>query len=428
MPAVTHKAPAVSTDRARPEEQVRRLQNIADDIDERWRLRNYDEGCFDEIAIRALEELRAPETIDPFAPLKWVIESPTLILPDLHDSFGEPPVRVAERNRFFIEVLYWIDGTVSVHQHGFAGAFQVLTGSSIHTQYEFERTEAINSSCAIGRVSARSSELLRTGDIRPIRAGSSMIHSLFHLDRPSATIVVRTFAVADRQPQLSYLPPAIAFDPFRRDRLLAKQVAALKTMYDVRHPDLAKTACELAARADFESLLRALLWISQWSSNDAFVSQMVAAARASHGARIDYLAASLAEQRRLRLILHWRERVHDPELRYLLALLLNVPDRRDILRMVAERSGAEPTAQIVRWFRQLCQSDQSGKLTPLDDGTAQILESLLRGRSSQQIVEELRAEFGDDDIEAQREKIAEAVDLFRSSELLRPLIPAADQV
>jgi hypothetical protein len=351
-----------------------------------------------------------------------MIRSPRVILPELPDSFGEPPVRVAERNRFFIEVLYWIDGTVAIHQHGFSGAFQVLSGSSIHTEHAFERTSTINSACALGRLSARRSELLRVGDIRPIHAGSAHIHSLFHLDRPSATIVVRTFTILDRQPQLSYLYPGIGFDPFRRDRLLDKQVAALKTLYDVRHPRFADAACEFAAGVDFESLLRALLVVDQWSDDDTVVSQLLAAARPAQGDRVDTLVAALEEQRRLRLILGWRQRVHDPALRFLLALLLNVHDRDEILRMVTEWSGVEATAQLVAWIRQLCESDQSRILAPLDDGSARILEGLLRGHSKEQIVDALRSEFDDADVEASRPQIDDAIALFQSSILLRPLL------
>lgn len=410
------------------EQQVRCFQEVAEAIDQQWRRRNYDESCFPEIAQQALEELDAPAVVDPFAPLEWVIRAPTLILPELPDNFGEPPVRVAERNRFFIEVLYWIDGTVAIHQHGFSGAFQVLSGASIHTEHVFERRETINSSCALGHLAARQSELMRTGDIRPIHAGSSQIHSLFHLDRPSATIVVRTFSILDRQPQFSYLHPGIAFDPFRRDKLLAKQIAALRTMHTVRHPRLVATACELAAAADFESLLRTLLAIAEWSSDDKLVSQMLETARPTQGDRVTVLAEALAEQRRLRLVLGWRERLHEPALRFLLALLLNVRDRDDILRMVTQWTGVEATAQIVAWIRQLCESDQSRILAPLDDGAARILRGLLRGRSTEQILGELRAEFDDADVEAQRASITDAVSLFRSSILLRPLVVRTGRV
>jgi hypothetical protein len=169
-------------------------------------------------------------------------------------------------------------------------------------------------------------------------------------------------------------------------------------------------------------LLRALLVVDQWSDDDTVVSQLLAAARPAQGDRVDTLVAALEEQRRLRLILGWRQRVHDPALRFLLALLLNVHDRDEILRMVTEWSGVEATAQLVAWIRQLCESDQSRILAPLDDGSARILEGLLRGHSKEQIVDALRSEFDDADVEASRPQIDDAIALFQSSILLRPLL------
>jgi hypothetical protein len=45
--------------------------------------------------------------------------------------------------RFYVEVVFWAEGTTAIHQHSFSGAFQVLVGSSIHTLYGFERGEAV---------------------------------------------------------------------------------------------------------------------------------------------------------------------------------------------------------------------------------------------------------------------------------------------
>src|SRR5260370_7932333 len=64
---------------------------------------------------------------------------------------------------------------------------------------------------AFGRVSLKKAELLQKGDSRPIIGGKQMIHSTFHLDRPSLTVVVRTLGEINKLPQYSYLPPTIAY-------------------------------------------------------------------------------------------------------------------------------------------------------------------------------------------------------------------------
>jgi hypothetical protein len=47
-------------------------------------------------------------------------------------------------------------------------------------------------------------ELLNVGDVQEIQAGRQYIHSLFHLDQPSATIVIRTEKSPLYLPQFAY--------------------------------------------------------------------------------------------------------------------------------------------------------------------------------------------------------------------------------
>ncbi|MFN2514442.1 MAG: hypothetical protein ABR568_23900, partial [Pyrinomonadaceae bacterium] len=49
---------------------------------------------------------------------------------DVEGRFGNPPITLFAGPRFHIDVYYWLDGTTSIHQHSFTGAFQVLLGSS----------------------------------------------------------------------------------------------------------------------------------------------------------------------------------------------------------------------------------------------------------------------------------------------------------
>src|SRR6266853_1534338 len=126
----------------------------------------------------------------------------------------QPPLTVYSGRDFRIEVLFWVQGVPAIHQHSFSGAFHVMHGSSLQTLWEFELREQVALRLALGRVSLKKAELLRKGDSRPIIAGKQLIHSTFHLDRPSLTVVVRTIGEIDKQPQYSYLPPTIAHYPF----------------------------------------------------------------------------------------------------------------------------------------------------------------------------------------------------------------------
>src|SRR5215216_4020345 len=107
-------------------------------IEQRWRDENYNEEVFPEIAGQALVETTPYREVDPWDIIRWV--NTTTQLPkqqDVQGKFGNPPITLYNGPRFHIDVYYWLDGTTSIHQHAFCGAFQVLLGSSIHSRYSF---------------------------------------------------------------------------------------------------------------------------------------------------------------------------------------------------------------------------------------------------------------------------------------------------
>ena len=53
-------------------------------------------------------------------------------------GFGQPELIVYDCPKFYIQLLFWLDGTTDIHQHEFSGAFHVMAGSSIHSEYVFE--------------------------------------------------------------------------------------------------------------------------------------------------------------------------------------------------------------------------------------------------------------------------------------------------
>src|SRR5262249_44090820 len=183
---------------------------LGDLVQDRWRARRYDDATFPAIAEAALRELPPAEHLGAYDPLTWLVQASTIPKQRVEmEPFGQPPVQVYVTSRFFIETLYWIDGTTAIHQHAFNGAFHVLAGSSIHCLYSFDERTRMNSAVLLGELRRDALELLTRGDTRPILAGRAMRHSLFHLDRPSVTVVVRTYNVADSGPQYNYSLPGL---------------------------------------------------------------------------------------------------------------------------------------------------------------------------------------------------------------------------
>lgn len=79
--------------------------------------------------------------------------------------------------------------------------------------------------------------VLRHVDTREIREGARAIHSLFHLDQPTVTIVVRTIA-GPGEAQYNFHKPGLAHNPFFRSIRATRLVESLRFLHELRHPEL----------------------------------------------------------------------------------------------------------------------------------------------------------------------------------------------
>lgn len=86
---------------------------------------------------------------------------------------------------------------------------------------------------SMGRTNFLNSELLRRGDVRTIHSGGRLIHALFHLDRPSVSLVVRTFNLDKGQPQYYYSRPYLALHDQNLSGTITIQIRMLKALLTI---------------------------------------------------------------------------------------------------------------------------------------------------------------------------------------------------
>ena len=214
------------------------FHKLGAEIESLWLEKNYNEEHLPAIAAGALKSARLPSELSAWDVVEWSLAQAELPRQrDLHAKFGDPPITIYSGSRFHIDVYFWFEGTTATHQHGFCGAFQVLLGSSIHSWYEFESREAINFFTEIGEMKLKLCRLLEVGDVQEIWPGRQYIHSLFHLDQPSATIVVRTDRSPLNLPQFEYHKPSLAIDPFFEQETTTKKLQAMSVLVRADHPD-----------------------------------------------------------------------------------------------------------------------------------------------------------------------------------------------
>jgi hypothetical protein len=237
---------------------VQEIEQLGADIEHAWRDAEYRPEEFALIAQTALEKRALPMTMSTERIFRWFASSPQVPYQPPNATFGEPPIQLYAGRRFYIEALFWTDGTTAIHQHAFSGAFQVLRGGSIHTTYAFQRREAISRELLLGDLTVTGSELLRAGYIGQIVSGERFIHSLFHLERPSVTLVVRTKHDAGSDPQYTYLHPGIAYDPFTSDDRTSRMLRLLDAL-DHRSPGSTSLLADVLECADLVSVVTMLM-------------------------------------------------------------------------------------------------------------------------------------------------------------------------
>src|SRR5579884_1717726 len=335
-------------------------------IERRWQSENYQEEMFPDIATEALEEANVVGRVNPWEIVRWVFQSADL--PNQRDvpgKFGDPPITLYDGPRFYIDAYYWLDGTTSIHQHSFCGAFQLLAGSSIHSSYKFDVERRINQHFITGKTTLEQVELLERGAVRPIIAGPPFVHALFHLDRPSVTICIRTQHTTSG-PQFDYRKPHFAVDPFFVEPVSNKRIHSASLLLRARHHDSLEMIGELLQQCDFQTAFSILQLAKDHFAGSALqhklgvfpdaerFAKLVEAARKRHGELVDMALEVFDEAVRENNIIQRRSRITHPDHRFFLALLLNVPDRVRLLAMVHQRfPNVEPVSTILSWIEEL---------------------------------------------------------------------------
>jgi hypothetical protein len=336
-------------------EGIRAIDRLGAAIEEAWRAANYDKARFPQIATEALVAARLPDEVRPDDLIGWALRSPSLPHQrDMASKFGQPPLTLFRAPRFYIDALHWIDGSTTVHQHGFSGAFQVLAGSSIETRYAFERRRSFDGHFVLGDLHVVGTCFHSAGDATPIEAGPrGLTHALFHLDRPSISIVVRTFHDGDAGPQFNYYKPGIGVDPFFVEDSRDRALQVVNFLCTVAHPDLERFVGDYIARSDLHTAYRVLEVCLNIADRGLF-ERLVG--RVRDDSAIDAFRASFEERRRLAFLYSRRALVKDAELRCLLGILLIAPGRKEALAFVRQRMpDVDPAQQTARWLRALSQ-------------------------------------------------------------------------
>ncbi|HVV15782.1 MAG TPA: hypothetical protein VHH90_01160 [Polyangia bacterium] len=336
------------------------VTELGEKIDRAWRKVNFDLSAFPELCATSLETAQLPDRIDPADLVQAVFAGRLPAQADPRALFGEPPVTLFRAPRFYIDALFWVDGTTSIHDHSFSGAFQVLSGSSIETTFSFDRRHDIGGHFLFGDLTVRGSALRRRGNVRAIPAGPGYIHSLFHLARPSVSLVVRTRRDPNVGAQMEYAPPGLAYDSFMEDPGRDRMLQVVDMLRKTENPAFEETVGALIASLDSHAAFSIIQTCTR-NADTALVDRLID--RVSNVDHASKIRGWVHHRRRIDFLITRRRLVREDDLRFFIAVLLNAQRRSDALAVVAQFAPAiPPEKQVAQWLRRLSETTMRFRL------------------------------------------------------------------
>ena len=335
---------------------------LAADVWRLWKEYQYDEAAFSDVALRMLTEEPPSDQISFLDVAKFgLFTNPLPFQTDIESIFGQPPLTVHWQPEFRIEVLFWTSTVIGIHQHAFSGAFHLLTGSSLHTLWDFKCEERVSSQLLFGQLELKKAELLRVGDTAAIVAGNRFIHSTYHLDQPTITVVIRTNSEKNHLPQYSYLEPFMAYDPIHGNVGVRRRLQLLDMLNSTKRDKELLDAFKCLL--DDVNHYYAFLYLQKAYNligDETKRNQLLSWFGSKHGRLAESFRLVLDTQAERDNIRRVAEKIGQGELRFFTGLLRNIPKSGEVLKIIRDRFPQEdPLAMITKWTADLSQYDLS---------------------------------------------------------------------
>lgn len=398
------------------------IKSLGHEIEEKWRQRECRWQDMPAIAHAALSQRALHQQFDEMELLRWAMT--TTRFPKQHaqsNAFGQPPLTLWYGNGFFIELYFWVTPDTAIHDHGFAGAFTNLSGRSLHARYDFAVSEEPCRGVRTGELKLRSFETLQPGSVIAIDGARKFIHQVWHLSRPTITLVVRTVSLESSEfVQFEYNSAGLAVRS-DTEAWTQKRTRLIDYLYRSENPERDKLISEMIVGAEPWSafqLLRAYSFSRRQRYFDSFdhFDQLVETMKGRHGAWIECFSRALRRHDLYRLI-RW-ENLRAVEHRLFVALLLSTTTRRDLQARLEEYLPGRDLVQIVSESLRSIR-DAQGWTLAFSDLHLGIVNQMTRGLDTEEVVRAVAEEFELDD-EA-LEKLGPLIPRLREIELLKPI-------
>lgn len=174
---------------------MERFLALGDEIERRWRMVGHSDDQFTAIAYQCMQAAQLEVGFDPEALIREFFSRPVVAQLDPSGQYGQPPLTLYNSGRFVVDVYFFVTPESPIHDHDFAGAFVNLRGDSLHSTYSYSYSPQPGHKLFCGQLRRQHTELLSPGSPRAIvpatLPGTSFIHRVWHLDRPTIIAIAR---------------------------------------------------------------------------------------------------------------------------------------------------------------------------------------------------------------------------------------------
>jgi hypothetical protein len=354
-----------------------------------------------DIAAQALRTVEIPGDLDALSLLGDTALGQTDLPPQSGpgDNFGQPPLVVYREDDFYIQALTWMDGTTDIHEHAFDGAFMVLQGKSLHVEHAFAGTDRLaEDRLVVGELTPGSSEVLRPGDVRPIEAGGGFIHALFHLERPTVSIVVRNRSSGLLRPQYTYTAPGLGWDGLWTERGFTRRLQSLDVVVKLDPDEGRRLACEIITTAPLWEAFLVMRYWSQRQPWDDVTFDLIDRFAQRAAVLGELIPTAMAHEVNVRRVLARRGMLHVLHQRVFLALLANLSDSEAITHVLQSLfPDSSPGDLLLDWVAELSSPRLRGVsgLSLAPGRLDQLRAAPVEGREAK-LLAEVRTSWGED--------------------------------
>ncbi len=273
----------------------------------------------------------------------------------------------------------------------------------------------------LGDVQFNDIELLQAGDIRKIYPQPMSAHALYHLNYPTISLVVRTYGESYAKPQLAYLKPHIAHDPFKTDQSVMQRTRMLKVLSELDQEHYLAAYFEHIDKLDLYShtmiFLQNVPLLFKFGALDRAIAQ-IADKDSALAAALHPSALQICKTNQLN---SWRAQLKDPDLKFFLAILLNSPNRQTSLQLIEQKYPNQQAVElIVGWLSQLIENEGLVNFD-INEQALPFIECLLQGYSFEQTLTQLAQEYDEDELDESRPILQQLYQNLKNESVLNSL-------